>query len=487
MENDTASGSGAVPERLTSAELRTLFLFESLGEDQLDFLSERGWVKAYSAGTEVYREGEAATCFFVLLDGSLVMSLSVEGTDLELIRSDQRGVYAGATAAFVSGGSDQTYRGSVTAVTDCTFWVIDADIFGQAFRGWFPMATHLLEGMMLGLRNSQTIVAQRERLLALGRMSAGLTHELNNPAAAAVRATASLRERVAKMRQKLAKLANADIDPEALELLTTVQDAALERLAKAPKRTAMQLNDAEDELSDWLTDRGIDDGWEIAPTLAAAGLDSEWLDTVTASIPADLLPDGLRWVNYAVETEMLMSEIEDSTHRISALVGAAKQYSQMDRAPSQDIDVRDGIDSTLVMLAHKFEKFGVSVEKRYDETLPLIPAHPGELNQVWTNLIDNAVSAMKDAGGVLTITTGRAYDNVVVEIADTGTGIPAEVQGRIFEPFFTTKPVGEGTGLGLDISYRIVTRRHHGDLSVTSEPGNTRFRVQLPIHNVLPT
>lgn len=293
-----------------------------------------------------------------------------------------------------------------------------------------------------------------------------------------MRATAALRERVAGMRHKLAILAKRDIEPDLLELLLDVQERLVKQVADAPPLTAMQQADREDEIGDWLEERDIEQGWDLAPIFVAAGLSAESLDHVLESVGDGLLDGALRWLAYALETEMLMGEIEDSTTRISALVGAAKQYSQMDRAPHQWIDVHDGLDSTLVMLAGKIGT-GVKVVKEYDRSLPTVPAYAGELNQVWTNIIDNAVSAMEGTG-TLTLRTSRDGDRVVVEIGDTGPGISAETKQRIFEPFFTTKPVGEGTGLGLDISWRIVVDRHRGDLRVESEPGDTRFRVYLP-------
>jgi signal transduction histidine kinase len=310
-------------------------------------------------------------------------------------------------------------------------------------------------------------------------MSAGLTHELNNPAAAAVRATAALRERVAGMRHKLAILAKKDIEPDLLEQLLDVQEQLVKQVAAAPPLTAMQQADREDEISDWLDEHGLEQGWDLAPIFVAAGLTADNLDQVLESVGESLIDGAVRWLAYALETEMLMSEIEDSTTRISSLVGAAKQYSQMGRAPHQWVDVHDGLDSTLVMLNSKIGP-GIQVIKEYDRSLPSVPAYAGELNQVWTNLIDNAVSAMGGVG-TLTVRTRLVDDRVRVEIADTGTGISAEHKQRIFEPFFTTKAVGEGTGLGLDISWRIVVERHHGDLWVESEPGDTRFQVLLPL------
>ncbi len=480
MRPEPVEGQGTVG-RLSRAELRTLFLFEALEDDQLAWLSEHGYCETRPGGSVVYAEGDPATCFFVLLSGTLSMHRRVENTEVETVRTNQRGAYSGATQAFVHDDVEKQYVTSVRAVTDCDFWVIDATEFGDKIREWFPMAMHMLEGMTLGFRASQAIVGQRERLLSLGRLSAGLTHELNNPAAAAVRATATLRERVSKMRRKLAHLATADVDPKALVAMTELQEAAVENMAKAAKLTPVEVGEAEDELSDWLDDHGIDDAWDLAPSLVASGVNSGWLDEIAETLPASLLPDGIHWVAYALETEQLMGEIEDSAHRISALVGAAKQYSQLDRAAHADIDVRDGLRSTLVMLHHKIKESGrITLVKDFDESLPLIPAHPAELNQVWTNLIDNAIQAMPD-GGTLTVRTALEPNAVLVEIGDTGTGIPKELQQKIFEPFFTTKPVGEGTGLGLDISYRVVTQRHGGDLRVISEPGDTRFQVRLPL------
>jgi signal transduction histidine kinase len=474
-------------ERLTPVELATLFLFESLDDDQLAWLSERGRTERYAAGQPVFVEGAEATCFFVLLSGTLSMHRQVENTDVETVRTDQRGVYSGATQAFVPAGENQRYLNSVFAVTDCEFWVIDATTFGTEIRVWFPMAMHMLEGLTLGFRSSQALVGQRERLLSLGRLSAGLTHELNNPAAAAVRATAALRERVSKMRRKLGHLAGANLDPEALVALTELQENAVEQMVKAPKRSPLEVGDAEDELTDWLDDHDVPNGWDLAPTLVAAGVDAGWLDEVAATVAPELLADGIHWVSYALDTEQLMNEIDDSTSRISTLVGAAKQYSQMDRAAHQNIDVRDGLISTLVMLQHKIREVGtITLVKEFAESLPLVPAHPAELNQVWTNLIDNAIGAMPD-GGTLTVRTALDGDAVLIEIGDTGPGIPPALRQKIFEPFFTTKPVGQGTGLGLDISYRVVAQRHNGDLRVVSEPGDTRFQVRLPLTESAPS
>jgi signal transduction histidine kinase len=459
-------------------ELRTLFLFEKLSQEQLERLCREGRVEIVEPGM-VYREDEPATCFYVLIDGTVALSRKVGDDPVEISRTSQRGVYGGAFQAYMGDRMPQVYNNSMRAVVRSRFFVLNAECFAQIMDEWFPMAVHLLEGLFFGNKKTREAVGQRERLQALGSLTAGLTHELNNPAAAAVRATASLRERVAGMRGKLRLLAAGKFERADLESIIELQQRAVEKVSKAPKLDALAASDAEDELSDWLEDRGISGGWQLAPTFVQAGLDTEWLGQVRDCVGDAMLEPALRWLNYTVETELLMNEIEDSTTRISTLVGAAKQYSQLDRAPFQVVDVHDLLDSTLLMLSAKIAH-GVTVVKDYDRNLPNIPAYPAELNQVWTNLIDNAVDAM-DGAGTLTIRTARDGDNAIVEFRDTGTGIPEDIRERIFDPFFTTKPVGLGTGLGLDISQRIVVNKHHGALTVRSVPGDTRFQVSLPL------
>ncbi|MFF3203566.1 ATP-binding protein [Streptomyces sp. NPDC002962] len=463
------------------AEISSLFLFEKLSPEQLGRLCSEGRVERFEPGP-VYTEGDPATCFYVMVEGSVVLYRRVGGDDIEVSRTSQRGVYAGAMQAYLGDQVPQVYNNSMRVTEPTRFFVLPAESFSAIMREWFPMAAHLLEGLFFGSKNTQRAVGQRERLLALGSLSAGLTHELNNPAAAAVRATATLRERVAKMRHKLAVIASGAYDAEALTRLIEIQERTAELVAKAPVLSPLEASDREDELTDWLDDHGIQEGWRIAPTFVQAGLDVDWLEQVAAAVDEDTLPGAMGWLNYTVETELLMDEIDDSTNRISHLVDAAKQYSQLDRAPYRVVDVHELLDSTLLMLSGKIGQ-RIEVVKDYDRALPAIPAYPAELNQVWTNLVDNAVFAVNSAGGegTLTVRTAREGDRLLVEFRDTGPGIPPDVRGRIFDPFFTTKPVGEGTGLGLDISWRIVVNKHHGNLHVESVPGDTRFQVLLPL------
>jgi signal transduction histidine kinase len=462
-------------------EISSLFLFEKLTPEQLGRLCSEGRVEQFEPGP-VYTEGDPATCFYVMIEGTVVLSRRVGADDVEVTRTSQPGVYSGAMQAYIGDRVRQAYNNSMRVTEPTRFFVLPADTFAAIMQEWFPMAVHLLEGVFFGSKRTQGAIGQRERLLALGSLSAGLTHELNNPAAAAVRATATLRERVGKMRHKLAIIAQGSYTPEVMANLIDIQERTAERVAKAPTLSPLEASDREDTLSDWLDDHDIQEGWRIAPTFVQAGLDVDWLDQVAAAVDEELLPNAIGWLNYTVETELLMDEINDSTTRISHLVDAAKQYSQLDRAPYQNADIHELLDSTLLMLSGKIGS-RIEVVKDYDRTLPKIPGYPAELNQVWTNLIDNAVSAVNSVGGegTLTVRTALERDMLLVEFRDTGPGVPQEIRGRIFDPFFTTKPVGEGTGLGLDISWRIVVNKHHGTLQVESEPGDTRFQVLLPL------
>lgn len=465
------------PARIGIDDLRTLFLFESLEDDQLEWLAREGHVQSIEEGI-VFAEGDPGTCCYVLLEGELRLCKLSHGQEVEINRTSQRGVYAGAFTAFLGADERTAYTATMRVTRPSVFFVVDAKTMATMMNTWFPMAVHLIEGFVMSMRRTGQTMGQRERLLALGSLSAGLTHELNNPAAAAVRAAATLRQRVAGMRAKLAMLADGTLDATKLHAIVELQEAAVERLAKAPERSPMELSDAEDTLSDWLEDHNVANSWDVAPVFASAGVDEAWMDNVLAAVGPEYLEGAVRWLMYTIDTESLMNEIDDSITRISTLVGAAKQYSQIDRAPYQTINLHELLKSTLVMMSGKL--IGIEVVKDFDKSLPDIPAYAAELNQVWTNIIDNAVSAM-GGSGTLTIRTRRDGEDAVVEITDTGPGIDPEISSRIFDPFFTTKPIGEGTGLGLDISWRIIVKKHHGDLRVDSVPGRTTFKIVLPL------
>ncbi|MGK2866293.1 MAG: ATP-binding protein [Mycobacterium sp.] len=471
-------------------ELRTLFLFEHLSDDQLDTLCEAGTIEMFPAGPIVV-EGEPATCFYVLIDGELIMSKRSGGVDIQTNRTSQRGVYFGAWSAYIP-GEEQLYQASVQLAAPISrVFVLQAKAFAEFMRAQFPMAVHLLEGHLVGGRRQSQIIGQREKLLALGTITAGLTHQLNNPAAATARAVADLREGVGHMRHKLAMVAEAKFTPEALRVLVNMQDQVAEQVAKnkGVELSAMEASDREDELGDWLEDHGIVGAWDYAPTFVEAGLDTDWLERV-ASVIEDSdstasLQGAIGWLKYTIDNELRMNEIGEASKRISALLAGAKQYSQMDRGSYGSADVHELLRSTIMMFGDKIGGPGkgkpVSIVKELDKSLPELQCYPGDLNQVWTNIIDNAIQAM-NGHGTLTIRTSRENEQMVrVEICDDGPGIPEDVIDRIFTPFFTTKPFGEGTGLGLDLAWRIVVEKHGGNISVQSAPGDTRFAVCLPL------
>src|ERR1700756_124500 len=451
-------------------ELRTLFLFEALTDEQLAVLCTNGHIEDYQPGP-ICIEGEPATCFYVLIDGELAMSKLSGGQDIETTRTSQRGVYCGAWKAF-TGQPQQSYDASVHVTKPSRFFVMDAPVFAKFMKDQFPMAVHLLDGIAVGTDRTRRIIDNREKLLALGRLSAGLTHQLNNPAAAIARAADELRGRIANMRHKLAMLADGTVTAETLNALVRLQEAVAEQVAKSASQhlTALESADREDAVGEWLEDHDIDGGWDIAPTLVEGGVDTDWLERIAATAEeldaSASLEEAVRWISYTIESELLMNQISEASKRISALVADAKQYSRMDRAAFDVTNVHELLRSTLVMFADRLTKDGGK--------------NAGAITVV--KEFDHALAAMREKGGTLTVRTGREGEKLArIEICDTGPGIPAEAREHIFEPFFTTKPVGEGTGLGLDLAWNIVVKKHRGDLRVESVPGNTRFIVLLPL------
>jgi signal transduction histidine kinase len=459
-------------------ELRGIELFTGLTDDQLADLAARGDEVPFEPGDIVFTEGEHADQWWVLLEGSLDLVRKVGREDVVVARMDVPGRWAGGFRAWDDNG---IYLATGRGSTSGRVLRLDAPRLRELVNRWFPLAGHLIGGLHHTARSIESTVRQRDALVTLGTLAAGLAHEINNPAAAASRTVDELGQCCDALLEALTRLAHDDISAAQFSALDE-----LRRSAVAPGALdALDLADRESELADWLERHGVPDAWGIAAGLVAGGIDTAWCERALAALGDDALRPGLEWVSATMSSKTLLSELKHAVSRISELVAAVRSYSQMDRASAQRVDVRDGLESTVTMLGHKL-KGGVQVVREYAD-LPEIDAYAGELNQVWTNLIDNAVDAM-DGQGTLTLRTRAEGDGVVVEIADTGGGMPPEVVARAFEPFFTTKDVGRGTGLGLDIARRIVVERHGGLIDIDSpahegpdDGKGTVIRVRLPL------
>jgi signal transduction histidine kinase len=458
-------------------DLRSLSIFESLTDDQLAELIKDGTEIRIEPGIDLFHEGEHADFWWVLVDGAIDLVRHVGREDTVVARMDMPGRWAGGFRAWDEHG---TYLATGRGARAGRVLQVPAEALRDRANAWFPFGAHLIAGLYRTARSVESTARQRMSLVTLGTLAAGIAHEINNPASAASRAVNALETECQMLLSSVGQLADQQIAPE--------QFAALDRMRSEIKPGTVDLDplvraDREQALAFWLNRQGVTRAWTIAPPLAAAGVDRDWCTRAAAVLDESALGPGLEWVASTLSVATLLSEVKESTRRISELVAAVRSYTQMDRASMQHIDVTDGLDSTLVMLAHRLR--GVTVVREYGADVPMIDAYAGELNQVWTNLIDNAVDAMEEAG-TLRVTTQIEADDVVIEISDTGVGMSPEVAARAFEAFYTTKDVGQGTGLGLDIAHRIVVERHGGAIMIDSRTGQTIVRVRLPVRGGSP-
>jgi signal transduction histidine kinase len=459
-------------------DLGATFLFESLSQEQLRTLAGLGSEVSFDAGETIFVEGKPAEFLWVLLAGEMELVRHIGGQRIRIATASRPGTYGGGIQAFSGSAVASGYRATANALQPSRFFRLSSGELGRLLAEWSPVAKHLLDGYLQRLESIEATVRERERLISLGRLAAGLAHEVNNPAAAAMRATADLRGTMHNLQDVVGWLASADLPSDRLRGLLSLQNEAAST-GRPPARSGIDMANAEDAIGSWLDGHGVDNSWNLASAFVSVGLDEAWLDTAVSVLGPTELSPGLNWIAATLLSVELLDQVDDALGRIAQLVAAVKDYSYVDRAPEQDVNVHQGIEKTLLVLGHKLRP-GIQIIREYDKDLPAIQANRVELNQVWTNLIDNAIDAL-DGRGRIFIRTRHDDDAVIVEIADEGPGISTDLASRIFDPFFTTKEVGKGTGLGLDIVRRIVVDAHHGEITVESIPGDTRFIVRLPV------
>jgi signal transduction histidine kinase len=454
-------------------DLRKSPLFQGLSDDELQQLMDMAETLSLRAGDILIKQGEPGDSAYVLINGDFEVQ---KQSGQSLIKIDVRnpGDVVGEMALL----SRAPRNATLIAKTDGEVLRIPQEAFEKLVSSSTTAAMAVLHWVMARLTQNESLLHQQEKMAALGTMSAGLAHELNNPSAAAQRSASQLRETQSRWLTLTHQIERVAFQENQTDWLDDFIQEASHRFESPLKLATLERIDLVDQIQVWLEASGVESAWELAPAMVNFGWDSGSLEKLKNNLSPSLFSLCIQWLGTGCLMMGLLSEVLQTTERISQIVRAVKSYTYLDQAPLLEVDVHEGLENTLVIMQHKLKK-GVTVKRDYSPNLPRIEAYASELNQVWTNIIDNAIDAMNGKGEIR-IKTYAEDNRVIVEIIDNGPGIPEEIQSRIFEPFFTTKAPGHGTGLGLHISHDIIANRHHGQLLVESKPGATRFKVILP-------
>jgi signal transduction histidine kinase len=459
---------------VTLDELRTVDLFDDLTDEELAEWVEVASVEALEPGDLLFEQGVEPPGLKLLLEGE-GLAILIEGDRQEPVGRQRGPTWMGAIAVLTGGPLGVRMK----AETPCRVALIEAEDFRRLAFSQPAVHRRVMQQVAPVMSRITGMEQNRERLTSLGTMAAGLAHELNNPAAAARRAAAQMEEALEVIASTIGRFVAAGIERSEAECLVELQEEAILGAERRTALDALDAADAEEELTAKLEDLGLPEPWRLAEPLVSAGVDGAWVDRVaTAAGPAT--EAAVAWVAATLTARGLAGELQESTKRMSDLVGAVKSYAYMDRGDLVELDVHEGLETTLAVLGHRLKHTSIEIAREYDKGLPKLMARGSELNQVWTNLIENAIDALGEQG-TITITTRREGSGVSVDVSDDGPGIPEDIRERVFDSFFTTKEVGHGTGLGLATAHRIVVDRHHGTLTLDSEPGATTFHVWLPL------
>ena len=455
--------------------LKRVPLFADLPDSDLKLLCDMAEEVRLSAGEELFAEGSPGDRAYIVMEGELEVIKASSEREV-LLNVLQPAEVVGEMALL----ENRPRMASVRARTDSALIAIHKEQFDHLLQTSFSAVRAMFYTVISRWHATEALLRQSEKMAQLGTLTAGVAHELNNPAAAVKRGAGQMETAVMEFEQAQAQLGSLVLNDGQRTALQTLTEQAQEQATGVPELDALARSDREQELETWLDERRVPDAWGLASGLVDLNYDTTRLEALYDHFAPDQFPAIIGWLNASYTVRNLLTEIGQGAGRISDIVKALKSYSYLDQAPVQAVDLNEGLDNTLLILRHKL-KSGISVRREYAPDLPKIQAYGSELNQVWTNLLDNAADALGEQGAI-TIRTRQEGRWVVVEIEDNGPGIPAEIQSKIFDPFFTTKPPGKGTGLGLDISYNVVVHKHRGDIKLFSEPGRTCFQTWLPIN-----